>query len=250
VAASRQTDAAPSSFAGIDACRGGWLMVTTDGNDRWHVSVHAAVDAAWRRLTGAGRVLIDIPIGLPEREGRACDRLARRLLGPRRSSVFSPPARAALAQPDYASASSTNLAVLGKRLSKQAWHLVPRIREVDVLLRRDPLARRRLHESHPELCFWAMAGGRAAEHSKRTAAGLHERRRLIGLFAPASNGPLDEALYRYPRRTAAPDDVLDAAALAVVAAGLVGPLHSIPSLPEHDAAHLPMQILFPAPAPR
>ena len=55
-------------------------------------------------------------------------------------------------------------------LSAQAFGLVPRVREVDALLRaRGPAVHERVVECHPEVAFAAMAAGRLA--LARVAAG-------------------------------------------------------------------------------
>ena len=49
---------------------------------------------------------------------------------------------------------------------------LPKIREVDSLLRESAKARRAVREVHPEICFWALAGGRPMRHSKKTERGF------------------------------------------------------------------------------
>jgi predicted RNase H-like nuclease len=138
-----------------------------------------------------GMVAVDMPIGLPDQPGpRACDRAARRLLGPRRSSVFPAPSRAHLAAASFGDVGG---------LSIQAWNLVPKVREVDAAW--EP----RVREVGPEVSFAAMAGAPMA-HPKRTAAGRDERLAALGRAeAPRVPG-------------ARPDDVLDALACAWTAA--------------------------------
>jgi hypothetical protein len=81
-------------------------------------------------------IALDMPIGLPERGPRACDLEARRLLGPgRASSVFPAPIRPVLVATSYDDACQIRLQVEGKKLSRQAWVIVPKIREVDDMLR-------------------------------------------------------------------------------------------------------------------
>jgi hypothetical protein len=41
-----------------------------------------------------------------------------------------------------------------------------------------------LREVHPEVCFWALAGGRAMEHSKKTAAERRERLAVLMRYKP------------------------------------------------------------------
>lgn len=83
---------------------------------------------------GEAIVVIDMPIGLPDREARACDSAARQVVGPARaSSVFPVPCRAAV----YAGqnrASAVKARKTGRKLSKQSLAILDRIREVDELM--------------------------------------------------------------------------------------------------------------------
>ncbi|MEA3199371.1 MAG: hypothetical protein QOE90_799 [Thermoplasmata archaeon] len=171
-------------MTGIDGCPGGWIAVS---KGRCVVGDLATV------LRGAPRpVLIDMPIGLAEGD-RPCDKAARKLLGPRRASVFAPPARRALDATAWSPA-------LG--ISKQCYHLLPRIREVDAWI--TPARQRRVREAHPELAFARMGGG-PMRHAKRTPEGLRERDRALRL----ADAPIPER----PSGTRR-DDLLDACALA------------------------------------
>jgi predicted RNase H-like nuclease len=109
-----------------------------------------------------------MPVGLPARPGRrACDTEVRRQLGPRRSSVFPAPSRAALSARAFADA---------RGLSMQAWNLVPKVREVDRAW--EP----RVVEVCPELSLALMAGGPMA-WPKRRVEGLAERLVALGIDA-------------------------------------------------------------------
>lgn len=172
-------------FVGVDGCRAGW--VASDGAQ---AEVFASFAALMDAHAGA-TVAIDIPIGLlaeGTRGDRACDKAARRLLGPRRASVFPPPTRAQLIE------------VRG--LSLQTRNIVPKIREVDAWLAAHPGAR--VFEAHPELAF-AQANGAPMRHAKRTAAGRLERARVLRRL---------ELLPRRRPRGCAVDDLHDASILS------------------------------------
>ncbi|MEZ5232592.1 MAG: DUF429 domain-containing protein [Acidimicrobiales bacterium] len=170
--------AAPAPVAGLDGCRRGWVLALLDPAGRLCVEVHDRFADAMAAGVGAGSVIIgaDIPIGLPADGRRRADVEARRLLGVRRSSVFPTPCRAVLGAADYAEALVQSRAASGKGLSKQAWNLVPKMREVDRWV--TPRHEARLHEVHPELAFARLAGGPLAE-PKRSPAGAVARRRLL-----------------------------------------------------------------------
>jgi predicted RNase H-like nuclease len=149
---------------------------------------------------------IDIPIGLAEHGPRACDREARRLLGPRRSSVFPAPARSVLETSSYEEACAVSRRVSGRAISKQLYNIVPKIREVDRWHSQWASLSQHLFEMCPELSFTVMAG-HPMRHSKRTPEGRAERMEAL---RPAFGDvtPFVEP----PPRGATRDDVLDALA--------------------------------------
>lgn len=119
-----------------------------------------------------GVIAVDMPIGLPDEGRRACDSLARRRLGPRRSSVFPVPTRGALQATSFTEVSG---------LSIQGWHLVPKIREVDAGWQP------RVVECSPELAFAVLAGAPMA-HNKRTPEGRAERLAVLGDVTTRARG--------------------------------------------------------------
>ena len=126
-------------------------------------------------------ITIDIPIGLTLAGPRPTDSAARALLGPRASSVFPAPVRAALDAVSYQDASDRSFAVHGKRLSKQTFAILPKIREVDIALRCRPRDAERVREVHPEVSFSVLNNDEPMVHPKRTGLGFTER---LTLSAP------------------------------------------------------------------
>ena len=184
--------------AGVDGCRGGWAVALADAESILDVRVVSTfTDVVALRCDA---IAVDMPIGLLDHGPRACDVEARRRLGPRRASVFPTPLRPMLAATTYAEAS----AVAG--LSKQAFHLLPKIREVDAVM--TPRRQHRIVEVHPELCFAALVGAPCTA-PKRTAEGRAER--LAAVHPPVKRPPSGTAW----------DDVLDACALVHTARRLV-----------------------------
>lgn len=179
--------------------------------------------------TGADPVLVDIPIGLSDDGQRACDAAAREVLASDRTgSVFPTPCREAVYAPSYEAAKAVNEARTGRSVTVQTWNVVPRIREADALLAAVPAAREVVRESHPEVCFAALADEPVA-HSKTTDEGVAERLSALETVAPGLPGLYDALVERFVTEPApharrlpadAADDVLDALALAATA--LVG----------------------------
>jgi predicted RNase H-like nuclease len=242
----RSSSSDVSRYVGVDGCSGGWFAVAYDPEKE--IVDHALFDeftAVVDTFPTARRILVDMPIGLPETGRRACDEAARDRLGSRASTVFFAPCRAVLDAPDHETASAVNREHTGYGLSIQAWHLVPRIREVDALLRSSTQARERVIEAHPELCFAALGEG-PIEASKSTAAGQEARLDRLGSVFDAEVA-YEACLGAYLRRDVARDDVLDAFVLTVSAAGA---LDRVPPIADEDVPRdgvgLPMEIRFPA----
>lgn len=195
---------------GVDGCRAGWLVVGARLDPsgefeqlRWSLELEAA------SFIDADLVAIDMPMGLAADGPRPCDQQARALLGPRRSSVFPAPVRAALGAVDYREACDLSFAASGRKLSKQAYNLLPKIRQLDQLLLADPQRSDRVHEVHPELAFSQWNGGEPMAHGKKTAVGAAQRQALVeaqfpGLALKIRTGVAKSKL--------ADDDILDAIA--------------------------------------
>ena len=126
-------------------------------------------------------------------------------------------------------------------MSAQAFHIVPKIEQVDTFLRERRDAK--LFEAHPELSFAALNGGEAIRLPKRRTPGFRER---YDLLAPIIGGePLDGALGAYLRKEVARDDVLDAFAVLLTAQRiLLGTGRRVPPEPVHDSAGLDMAIWY------
>lgn len=262
--------AVTTSYAiGVDRCKGSWLgVIYEDGNYADVVLVDEIEQLVDTYRDTARRILVDVPIGLlGESEcdddgefARRCDQLARTVLGSRHSSVFNPPSREAVeaaAFEEYESVAETNKEITGKGLQQQAYHIADCIREVDQLLRNDPglgvgAEPCVLVESHPEVCFAALADG-PMEHSKQSVSGLVERLDAIDRIEDDARGTFDDicdALAADEGSDADVDDVVDAMVLAVTAAGTENELHRLPpDGPPTDAKELPMQMVYRADEP-
>jgi predicted RNase H-like nuclease len=243
-----------SDFVGVDGCKGGWFSVGIDRTGGFETKVFCS----FRKLLGyymdAKLILVDIPIGLPERKGgRDCDREARRLLGrPRGSSVFPTPSRQAVQQAwrapkEYRGAVRTEKEVTGKGISKQAFAIAPKIAEVDELMAdRGGGAVSVVREVHPELLFWALNGRKAMASSKKSKRGTDERLRVLQRYERRSPKIFDTASTKFRRNVVAHDDIIDALAAAVAAYHCHARLRTVPDCPPKDAKMLPMEIVYPA----
>ena len=236
--------------AGVDGCPAGWIAVIhPDGlpHDA-ELKLFPTFEGLLTHQPALQTIAIDIPIGLPEiatTGGRTADRLARANLGARQSAVFAVPSRAAVFCQDYAEACNVALrtSAPARKVSKQTFHLFPKIREVDNLL--SPELQDRVFECHPELAFWALNGERPLGLAKKVKSrpyepGLEYRRNLL-----QSVGYGDNILKsnNFPKSKIGPDDILDAC-VAAWSAGRIraGKARRFPTEPELDGHGLRMEI--------
>lgn len=229
---------AAHQYAGLDGCKAGWVMVTWSGLPGVSPQASLVPDFSSALATAAKVIAVDMPIGLPEKSERSCERLARQILGPRRSSVFAVPCRTAVQTEDYRAGCEANYALAGKKFSRQSFMLFPKIREIDRAI--TPVIQQRVFEIHPEVSFWAMNAETLLEHYKKTAQGAALRRQLL----LRSGFPLDRLQHPvWKKSQVAGDDILDACACAWSAWRIAHGRHvSLPPQPELDTRGLAMQI--------
>ena len=236
---------------GVDWSSGSWFAVAFDRTGFDHAAVFDGIGELWHRYEElTERVFVDMPIGLIEEgeDGRACDTLARSVLGPRSRSVFTPPVREATRRHGYKAAKRVNERKSGRSLSKQAFNISQGIAEVDDLVRNVPEAREAFVESHPEVCFRALAGD-PLRHSKRKAGGYAERMHTLARFDADAPAAVQSAAEAAGGDDVAVDDVLDATVLAYAARPGPGERYSLPADPPTDPKGLPMQIVYRAGEP-
>lgn len=76
------------------------MTMTSDGDITGHIL--PTIENIMKLYSMPDTFMIDVPIGLPDRGARECDKAARRRLGPSRgSSVFPAPIRRILAATSY-----------------------------------------------------------------------------------------------------------------------------------------------------
>lgn len=226
---------------GVDGCPGGWIAV------RWGDCLTHHLCRSFTEVLSldAAIIAIDMPIGFPQTSGRTAEREVRSRLGERQSSVFSVPARPAVMCEDYRGACAANLLHSDppKKISKQIFHIFPRMREIDALMTSE--LQSRVFEVHPELAFWAMNGEAALSLPKKAKGsphppGLALRRNLL-LAAGFPFDSLPPASYR--RSDVGADDLLDACACAWSARRILNRMSiRFPAEPPIDARGLRMEI--------
>lgn len=237
--------------AGIDGCPGGWLAAVrpVDDPSAGYIRLFRTFAEVLAHTPAFKMIAIDIPIGLPDRigpGGRDADTAARKVLGDRQSAVFSVPSRAAVMEPDYRRACEIAFATSDppRRISKQAFNLFPKIREVDT--RMTPSLQATIREVHPEVAFAALNDWQPLELPKKVKSRPHEpglelRRHLL-VEAGYARALLDRP-DGLKRKDAGPDDILDAVVNSWSAVRLLkGEARSFPEHPPVDAKGLRCEI--------
>ena len=234
-----------ANCVGVDGARSGWIAVWWADTSLMHCVYSSA-----RSLVDAHRqariMAVDIPIGLPDSDGRRADTEARQFVGGHRaSSVFSSPVRGILDVTSQPEASRRHKEIDGRGFGSQSFAILRKIREWDNLLQTDHQARVMVREIHPEVSFSALNGGRGKglASSKKTQDGAARRTELLSaVFGPEQVSQLVQSV---ARRQAAKDDVLDAlVALWSAERIAVGAAVSLPTLPVFDATGLATAIWY------
>lgn len=230
---------------GIDGCRAGWVVAYRACANLNFVIIDQLSDLN-AALTPDAAVMIDMPIGLTDSNSvRACDALARNALRPHRSSsVFGVPARQVTRCTDYPEANALSRELSGKGISKQAFYLFPKIRELDDwLLSAD---RKGLwSECHPEVAFARLNGGIPLTESKKSEKGSWTRQVLLEELGDI-NPAIGQALETYRRKDVLFDDLLDALVCLLTAERLPGDRQHFPADAPVDSRGFTMEVVAPA----
>lgn len=245
-------------YIGIDGCKEAWIAAILE-NGKLRIEKHKTIDDIMQAYPHPDVCLIDMAIGLPDRDHKDLrpDRVARRELGKKGSSVFPVPSREAVQvkaagrdpKEVQAEQKETNRNSLGVSLSQQTLAIIPKIKELDDFLEAHAEYRNVLVESHPEVCFKRLKG--EVLYSKKSKKdGREERIKVL-----RDDGVIDESFDVRKLATdckCKPDDILDAIVLAVTARmkaqGMCDTLSANkanPSNPPTDARGLRMQMVVP-----
>lgn len=233
-------------YVGIDGCKAGWFYVCLDDNQSYDFGILKSITDLSRISNSEDVVLIDIPIGLREKDQqeRECDKATRKLLKRKGSSVFPAPSRLSLSATSYQEASNLNFKHTGRKLSKQSYAVANKIKETDTFVQNKNI-KLNLREYHPELCFLSLNASVPLESSKKDKAGHNERIKILEKYLSRATEIIEKAKMRYLRKQVAIDDIIDAIAGALTAS-FKNNLKTAPDIPEIDNKGIIMEIVYPA----
>ena len=220
-------------LAGVVPCADGWLVVP---GKLQGVSLFPEPPQVLSKLMeildyrpSFEIVALQIPIGLPADRvagGRAADREARRLLGPRRGAAIlsTPPAKV------FGDQGAEGLSAIG-------WQLLPRIEEAHREIA--SYHQRNVYEVHAELGFHQLNGDAPLRYSKNTPEGREERLELLSARMPG----LERVLDNRPARVRLPQ-LLDAAVNLWTARRIAArAISRLPEVPEWNNDGLRMELV-------
>ena len=233
-----------------------WLCVGLNKDGKHHAFVKRTIANAYEeiKVCGAKIALIDIPIGFScDINERKCDKLARKKIGPRKSSVFRAPCRQAIDaykqgknprdKTDTAKCKNKEFAKCS--LSEQTLAIAPKIVDVDCFMRGNSYKPNelKLREVHPEVCF-AKLRGDTLKFSKNKKEGLCERRKIL-ISYNLDVTCIEKSILNDWKKEISRDDILDA--LAAVTTGKLGypnKFKTLPDAPLKDARGLSMEMVY------
>ena len=223
---------------GVDGCRAGWVACWR-ASETLKFQVFRAFEEIIGHFTDA-IIAVDMPIGLPDtigQGGRGPEALARQKLKGKSSSVFSMISRrAVIANADYAQTCrlAREDSTPARGISKQGFNILPKVRELDELLRANTKLLNNVFETHPELALAILTGAPVLEQ-KTKKDGQEKRIQIIKSFGLPIPGPL-------PRLSGAkPDDLIDAAICLLVAERIAKNIaQSFPAEPTLDRFGIPI----------
>jgi threonine dehydratase len=243
-------------IVGVDGCKAGWIAVSFPGAEP-RLSVVRVFETFQEIVDGMpadSLIAVDMPIGLPDRAirgGREADWEARNFLEKCRARVFPVPSRRAVEAFEqgykHVCAVARETSEPPRAPSKQAYHIFPRILQIDILLRRDSRLRDRVFEVHPEVSFASMNCGAVFAPKKRNGRVYEPGMQLRSKLLKDRGFPV-EALVDWWRKEEKPsrvglDDLLDACACAWSAGRIAtGEALVFPDPPGSDSEGLPVAI--------
>lgn len=210
-------------IAGVDGCPDGWVLVTRRNQELPVAKLCKSFLEVISETRDCKSVMVDIPMKLNEEGFRTVDVMAREMLKKigRSSSVFMTPVKEAIenqvvytSNEDYKRICSINESHTEKKIPKQTFCLINKIREVNCV---DPLPEN-IHEFHPEL-VWSRFVTDKEFPSKKNQDGENRRLKILEKALNVSCEELNRIIEQAgPKSKVHRDDVIDALA-GLIAAG-------------------------------
>lgn len=233
-----------NTIISLDGCHSGWFYILINSDNHWKSGIVEKIESLYPEICKSNLTLIDIPIGLKStgQQERLCDLEARKILTKRKSSIFPAPHKSSLNCSSYLEACQVNLQHFSRKLSRQSWAILSKIREVNDFILAYNLSGK-VREMHPEICFWALNGKKEMMYNKKRREGFQERFLLLRRIIPFAGEIVEYSLNKFRRKDLAKDDILDALSGIAIATQRYS-IKTIPEVPEIDTEGLPMEMVY------
>ena len=230
-------------YIGVDGCKNGWIAAILDYGTL-KMERFATVQEITEKYPEFDAFLIDMVIGLRDNITQSRpDEAAKKELGIKASTVFPVPSRSAVYAKTEEEQKKANIKTIGKSLPKQSIAIIPKIRELDTFLRDHPDYQGRILESHPEVDFKRLNGA-VITTRKKEHTGFMERKNVLSHYL--SRECMSDFYIMAKGLSCKPDDLMDAACLAVTAAFHAhGLSETIPEKPDRDSKGFEMKLTVP-----
>lgn len=234
-------------LAGVDACKGGWIVARSLSwpcREAPCLAVCPDFRAVIALTADCQRVAVDIPIGIPSgKQIRRCDQEAKDFLRANDhnpAAVFFTPPRECLPAENAKEFQRLHRLARTTGAGYPVWGFMKKVKEANESM--TPKLQGRIIEFHPELAWLRIAGRNLS--SKHEDEGIAERKKVLH-----PNVPELEHLLSWKDslgRAAALDDLLDALiGLAVAKASLRDSPYRLPAkVPDTDIRGLRMEIWY------
>jgi predicted RNase H-like nuclease len=224
-----------SIVAGVTPCAPGWLVASAKLHGSTFAPEAPRVIASFPEVLderpGFSAIALNAPVGYvdgTQAGGRTCDRMARALLGRRGSTVHNAPSRGAVQE---------DSPIIDDGIDAITNVLLRRFHEVAAEMA--PYRQRTVFEVHPELSFFQLNSDVPLRWSKKSEAGMEERRVLLRKKVPGSERILEAELEGVPM-----SHLLDAAAILWTARRIFARAGTrLPTEPEWDQQGLRMELV-------
>lgn len=234
-------------LAGVDACKGGWIVARSRTWPCLEVPCLAVCPdfrAVLALTADCQRVAVDIPIGIPSgKQIRRCDQEARGFLRENDhnpAAVFFTPPRECLPAENAKEFQRLHKLARNVGAGYPVWGIVKKLKQANEAM--TPELQEKIIEFHPELAWLRLAGQNL--RPKHEDEGIVERKRVLHPRVPELERLLQWT--DFLGRAAALDDLLDAlVGLAVAKEALRRSPYRLPAgAPETDKTGLRMEIWY------
>ena len=177
-------------IAGVDGCHFGWVVASRIDENMPEIQLFENFQSVLEKYRDYDVIVVDMPIGLASSkeniERREADIEAKKILSEtgRGGSVFFPPTKEVIDDlpiqklvyndDNYKEACRISKEKTGRKISRQAFGLLKKIKEITEIADKDDKVMKNVLEFHPEITWYLTCGMRNLSY-KKTKEGFQQR---------------------------------------------------------------------------